>query len=65
MGVLTDYFVARDDQDAARAHAATAGPKELGFVNGTTRSSGSRHTLTSHRLLRALTKTSTGVPCDG
>jgi hypothetical protein len=31
LGVLTDYFVARDDQDAARAHAAIAGPKKLGF----------------------------------
>jgi hypothetical protein len=29
MGILTDYFVARDDQDAARAHGA--GPLELGF----------------------------------
>jgi hypothetical protein len=31
MGVLTDYFVARDDKDAARAHAAVGGPRELGF----------------------------------
>ena len=31
MGVLTEYFVARDDQDATRAHAALTGPRELGF----------------------------------
>jgi hypothetical protein len=31
MGVLTDYFAARNDQDAARAHAAVGGPRELGF----------------------------------
>ena len=31
MGVLTDYFIARDDADAARAHKSTGGPKGLGF----------------------------------
>ena len=31
MGVLTDYFAARNDQDAARAHAAVGGPRQLGF----------------------------------
>jgi hypothetical protein len=31
MGVLTDYFVARDDRDAARAHTTVGGPRELGF----------------------------------
>jgi hypothetical protein len=31
MGVLTDYFTARDDQDAARAHSVTGGPRELGL----------------------------------
>ena len=31
MGVLTDYFIARDDRDAARAHKSTGGPKGLGF----------------------------------
>src|SRR6266545_3656521 len=31
MGVLTDYFVARDNQDAARAHATVGGPRKLGF----------------------------------
>jgi len=31
VGVLTDYFIARDDTDAARAHKSTAGPKGLGF----------------------------------
>lgn len=31
MGVLTDYFIANDDQDAARAHASLSGPKGAGF----------------------------------
>jgi len=31
VGVLTDYFIARDDRDAARAHKSTGGPKGLGF----------------------------------
>jgi len=31
VGVLTDYFIARDDADAARAHKSTGGPKGLGF----------------------------------
>jgi len=31
VGVLTDYFVARDDQDAARAHNTVGGPRQAGF----------------------------------
>jgi hypothetical protein len=31
VGVLTDYFVAKDDHDAERAHAALGGPKAAGF----------------------------------
>ncbi len=31
MGVLTEYFVARNDEDAARAHASLTGPKRAGF----------------------------------
>ena len=31
MGVLTEYFIARNDQDAARAHASPTGPKRAGF----------------------------------
>lgn len=31
MGVLTDYFIAKDDQHAARAHTNPAGPKGAGF----------------------------------
>ena len=31
MGVLTEYFIARDDQDAARAHGSPTGPKRAGF----------------------------------
>jgi hypothetical protein len=31
MGLLTDYFVARDDRDAARAHATVGGPRQAGY----------------------------------
>ena len=31
MGVLTEYFIARNDDDAARAHASETGPKRAGF----------------------------------
>ena len=31
MGVLTEYFIAKNDQDAARAHASATGPKRAGF----------------------------------
>jgi aryl-alcohol dehydrogenase-like predicted oxidoreductase len=31
VGVLTEYFIARDDRDAARAHASQTGPKRAGF----------------------------------
>jgi hypothetical protein len=31
VGVLTEYFIARDDTDAARAHKSLGGPKGVGF----------------------------------
>ena len=31
MGVLTDYFIAKNDSDAARAHTSPGGPKRAGF----------------------------------
>jgi hypothetical protein len=31
VGVLTEYFIARNDEDAARAHASPTGPKQAGF----------------------------------
>jgi hypothetical protein len=31
VGVLTEYFIARDDADAARAHTSPTGPKLAGF----------------------------------
>jgi len=31
MGVLHDYFIARDDADAKRAHASATGPQDAGF----------------------------------
>ena len=31
MGVLTEYFVAKSDPDAVRAHASQTGPKRAGF----------------------------------
>jgi hypothetical protein len=31
VGVLTEYFVARDDQDAARAQESPTGPARVGF----------------------------------
>ena len=31
MGVLTEYFIAQNDEDAARAHTSLGGPKRAGF----------------------------------
>jgi hypothetical protein len=31
VGVLTDYFIAKNDSDAARAHTSPGGPKRAGF----------------------------------
>ena len=31
MGVLTDYFIARDDTDAARAHNGPGSPRGVGL----------------------------------